>query len=46
MEAIEDDAGIKPSALPKLKKLDSFMRESRRLNTMGLRTSHSPFLAI
>lgn len=33
--AIQEDGGIKPSTLPKLKKLDSFMRESRRLNTLG-----------
>ena len=33
--AIKADGGIKPSTLPKLKKLDSFMRESRRMNTLG-----------
>jgi ent-kaurene oxidase len=33
--AIQEDGSIKPSTLPKLKRLDSFMRESRRLNTLG-----------
>jgi hypothetical protein len=31
---LQEDGGIKPSTLPKLKKLDSFMRESRRLDTL------------
>jgi hypothetical protein len=43
LEAIEADGGIKPLTLRKLKKLDSFMRESRRLNTMGFCTSSAPF---
>jgi hypothetical protein len=46
VEAIEGDGGIKTSTLPKLKKLDSFMRESRRLNTLGFCTSSSPFLSM
>lgn len=32
---LKEDGGVKTSTLPKLKKLDSFMRESRRLNTLG-----------
>jgi ent-kaurene oxidase len=46
VEAIEGDGGIKTSTLPKLKKLDSFMRELRRLNTLGFCTSSSPFLSM
>jgi cytochrome P450 len=46
LEAIEDDCGIKASTPPKLEKLDSFMRESRRLNTMGFCTSSSTFLSM
>ena len=36
MQAIQDDGGIKASTLTKLKIMDSFMKESRRVNPLGL----------
>jgi cytochrome P450 len=35
LQVLKEDGGIKASTLQKLKKLDSFMRESRRMNSMG-----------
>lgn len=35
LQVVKEDRGIKASTLQKLKKLDSFMRESRRMNSMG-----------